>query len=79
MEINVVILHKVVETIPQKMCSVMKVKCGLLQKVSFFGCILFIQNLKLNNVGSVFWLLPCHTLGLSILQNVEQLYIASVK
>ena len=34
MEINVVTLRKVVETIPQQMRSVIKVKGGLLQKVS---------------------------------------------
>ena len=32
MEINVVTLHKVVETMPQQMRSVIKAKGGLLQK-----------------------------------------------
>ena len=33
-EIKVVTLHKVVETMPQQMCSVIKAKGGLLQKAS---------------------------------------------
>ena len=40
MEINVVTLHKVVETMPQQMRSLIKAKGGLLQKVIvqlFFG------------------------------------------
>ena len=39
-EINVVTLHKIVETMPQQMHSVIKAKGGLLQKASvqrFFG------------------------------------------
>ena len=45
MEINGLTLHKVVETMPQQMRSLIKAKGGLLQKVSmqlFFGWAVYI-------------------------------------
>ena len=58
MEINVVTLHKVVETMPQQMHSVIKAKGGLLQKTSvqlFFWtgsvfCNYFVQVTERTNV-----------------------------
>ena len=35
MELKVVTLHKVVETMPQQMLSVIKAECGLLQNAIF--------------------------------------------